>query len=137
MATVTTTNCNTRLDALTTAAGTTGYLWVYSGSAPAKSGGAFASATGTLLSKHSMANPIAGSAASGVLTCSAIADATASADGTPGYFRITSDSTTTDGTTTIVQGTAGVSSGELSFGSTVSSGGTVTINSLTLTDGSV
>lgn len=130
-----TTTRNKALDAITTDAGATAYLWVYTGSPPGKTMGAFNSATGTLLSKHSMANPIGGAASNGVFTASAIADATATGTGAPGYFRINTNSSATDGTTTIVEGTAGVGSGDLNFAASVTTGATVSITSLTITEG--
>ncbi len=57
--------------------------------------------------------------------------------GTPNFFRMI-DGATDDGTHTQVQGTAGVSSGELSFASPIASGGTVSITaSMTITEGNV
>lgn len=134
MAKLKTADRNAALDAITTTAGATAYLWVYTGSAPGKTSNNFNAATGTLLSKHAMSNPIAPASVNGVLTCSTITASAAVASGTPGYWRINTDSTTTDGTTTVMEGSCGISSGELSFPGTVSSGTTVT-PTLAITEG--
>lgn len=126
---------NKALDAITTDAGTTAYLFVYSGSAPAKSSNAFVAPTGTLLAKFALPNPIAPASATGVLTLSAITSVTGSASGTPGYARICTASTDTDGSGCIFQCDAGVGSGSLNFSSTISSGGSVGISSFTISEG--
>lgn len=61
--------------------------------------------------------------------------ASAGAGATPGHFRIYNSQATMDGTTCILQGSAGVGSGDLSFDGTITSGQTVTINTFTLTSG--
>ena len=53
-------------------------------------------------------------------------DSTADSSGTPGNFVIKQDSTV------LLQGTAGVGSGDLSFDTTISLGGTVTISSFSI-----
>ena len=118
-----------RVARISTDVGTTGYLFVYTGSAPSKT----AASTGTKLVSMPTANPF-GSSASAVLTASAIANQNGLASGTPGYFRLCSSSLE-DGSNVILQGTAGVSSGDLSFSATVSLGGQVSITSFTITDG--
>ena len=118
-----------RVARISTDVGTTGYLFVYTGSAPSKT----AAATGTKLVSMPTANPF-GSSASAVLTASAIANQNGLASGTPGYFRLCSSSLE-DGTNVILQSSAGVSSGDLSFSATVSLGGQVSITSFTVTDG--
>lgn len=109
--------------------GSTAYLWVWSGSEPAKN----VAPTGTNLAKFAMANPIGsiGSGSSqGVLTVTAPSNVTALASGTPGYYRITTGSTDTNGSTVIVQGTSGVTvSAPTGLGATPSgSGGTLAAN---------
>lgn len=107
----------------------TSRIKIYTGSAPSKT----ASPTGTLLSTLTPSATF-GTTATGVLTANAITnDSSAAASGTPGYYRII-DGTTDDGTHTQVQGSAGVGSGDLNFSSTIASGGTVSITSLTYTD---
>jgi len=131
-----TTTRNKATDAITTDAGTTAHLWVLAGTAPAKSGNAFQSFAGsTVLANFALANPIAPGSSVGVLTFSAISNVSGAASGTPGCYIITTDGTTKDGTTTIVQGSAAVGSGDLNFASTIASGGTVGITSFTMTEG--
>jgi hypothetical protein len=78
--------------------GSTSYLLIYTGSAPATCGTA---ASGTLLASLPCSNPFAGAPASGVLTASAITSAAAVANGTAGYWRLCTSSA---GTTVIAQG---------------------------------
>ena len=82
---------------ISTQASTTAFLLIYTGSAPVNCGTA---ASGTLLASLAMSNPI-GSASAGVLTMSAITQASAAATGTAGYWRICTSSA---GTTCIAQG---------------------------------
>jgi hypothetical protein len=120
----------TMVGAISTSIGATSRVKIYTGSAPAKT----AAPTGTLLSTLTPAATF-GSSATGVLTAGAIAnDTSAAASGTPGYYRII-DGTVDDGTHTQIQGSAAVGSGDLNFSSTIASGGTVSITSLTYTDG--
>jgi hypothetical protein len=130
-----TTTRNKATDAITTDAGATAHLMVWSGSAPAKSSNNFVAPTGTLLATFALANPIGSGSAVGVLTLSAISNVTGAASGTPGYYRISTASSDTDGTTVIAQGSSGVGSGDLNFASTISSGGTVGITSFVYTEG--
>jgi hypothetical protein len=120
---------------ITTAAGTTAYLYVYTGSAPAKVSNAFVAPTGTLLALFALANPIGPTGVVGVLTLTPPSNVTASASGTPGYYRIGTAATDTNGSGCIVQGSSGVGSGDLNFASTIASGGTCGITSFTYTEG--
>src|SRR4029077_10640153 len=100
------------------------------GSAPSKT----ASPTGTLLATLTP-NATFGTVSTGVLTCNSItSDTNAAASGTPGYYRVI-DGTTDDGTHTQIQGSAAVGSGDINFSSTITSGGTVSITSLSYTEG--
>lgn len=118
------------LDEIVTAITATSRIKIYSGSAPSKT----ASPTGTLLATLTPANPF-GSVSGGVLTVGSItSDTNAAASGTPGYYRVI-DGTTDDGSHTQLQGSAGVGSGDINFGSTIAAGGTVAISSLTYTEG--
>ena len=120
----------TMMTAIVTAITSTSRIKIYSGSAPAKT----ATPTGTLLSTLTPSATF-GTVSGGVLTANAItSDSSAAASGTPGYYRVI-DGTTDDGTHTQIQGSAGVGSGDINFGSTISSGGTVAISSLTYTQG--
>lgn len=125
---------NARMDAITTALGTTAYLEVFTGSPPGKTSNVFNADSGTKLASLAMSNPAAGATVNGLLTFNAITSATALASGTPGYYR---KKTAQNGaaSTVIEEGTAGVGSGELNFNSTVASGGTASITSDTLTEG--
>ena len=125
-----------RLDEITASAGATAWLQVWDGAVPATP---VTAPAGTLLASCAMSNPIAGAApnsgSAGTLPMDAIADDTdANAAGTPTFFRIATSETGT--TTGVVQGSAGVGSGDLNFDSTIAAGGTVSITSLVITDGS-
>ena len=116
--------------AISTSIGATSKIKIYSGTAPSKT----AAPTGTLLSTLTPSATF-GTSTTGVLTAGAItSDSSAAASGTPGYYRII-DGSTDDGTHTQVQGSCGVGSGDINFSSTIASGGTVAITSLTYTEG--
>lgn len=101
-----TTHRNTRLDALTTAIGASGLLRIYDGTRPATGGTAT-----TLLAQLALSATAAGSAASGVLTFSAITqDSSADATGTATWFRLT-----TSGGTAVVDGDVGISGSDLNL----------------------
>jgi hypothetical protein len=121
---------NTRLGDVISALGATARLLVYTGTEPALT----ASPTGTLLCTFTLANPVGPAASGGVATWTNPSNVTAAASGTPGYYRVI-DGSTDDGTHTQVQGSAGVGSGDLNFGSTIASGGTVSITSIAYTEG--
>lgn len=132
-----TTTANAALDKITTDAGTTAYMQIWT-SVAAPSSHAFPAAGGTLLVTLPMTNPIAPGASNGVLTLSAITTTAAVASGTPGGYRIITQSTDTDGTHVIAQGTCAVTSGgEINFASTIASGGNVSITTgMTVTNAS-
>ena len=122
---------NNRLDEITGLAGASAWLQFWDGSIPATPATA---PGGTLLASCSMSNPIAPIASSGALTMSTIADDTnANASGTPTFARI---ATTETGTTSgVVQMSAGVGSGDITFDAAIVAGGTVTVTALVVTDG--
>lgn len=123
---------NNRLDEITALAGATAWLQIWDGALPATPATAPA---GTLLASCAMSNPIAAAASGGVLTISAItSDTNANATGTPTFARIATSETGT--TTGIVQMSAAVGSGDLNFDASIVAAGTVSITSLTITDGS-
>lgn len=93
------THQNNNVADVTTQAGATAFLLIYTGTVPATCATA---ASGTLLASLAMSNPIAGAPSAGVLTMSAITSAAAAASGTAGYWRICTSSA---GTTVIAQGT--------------------------------
>jgi hypothetical protein len=105
-------------------------LRIYDGSRPATGG----SAT-TLLAQLTLTDPSASSASSGVLTLSSIAqDASADATGTATWFRIVQS----DGSTHVMDGsvTATGGGGDLTLNSTsITTGGTVSVTSFTITAG--
>jgi len=125
---------NSRLDAVTSALSTTAYLEVFTGTPPGKTSGTFNADTGTKLASLPMSNPAAPPSSGGVLTFSTITTENALASGTPGYARM---KTAQNGAaaTVVVEMTAGVGSGDLSFNSTLTSGGAVSITSATITEG--
>jgi hypothetical protein len=125
---------NSRVNALTTALGTAAYLEVFTGAPAGKSGGTFNADPGTKLASLALSNPVAAGASAGLLTFSAITSGTGLASGTPASFRL---KTAASGavSTVIVEGDAAVGSGSLNFASAISSGGTVSISSATITEG--
>jgi hypothetical protein len=125
---------NARLDRLTTDLGTTAYLEVFNGAPTGKTAGTFNADPSTRLCTLPMSNPVAPGSSAGLLTFSAITSATALASGVPASFRI---KTATLGavSTVIVEGDAAVGSGSLNFASSITSGGTVSISSATITEG--
>jgi hypothetical protein len=125
---------NTRLAAITTALGTAAYLEVFTGAPAGKTAGTFNADPGTKLASLALANPAAGSASAGLLTFGTITSGTGLASGTPASFRL---KTAAGGapSTVIVEGDAAVGSGSLNFASAISSGGTVSISSATITEG--
>ena len=95
---------NARMDAITTAIGTSGLFRIYDGTKPAPGGTAT-----TLLAELALSATAAAAAAAGVLTFSAITqDASANGTGTATWFRIV-----TSGGTYVIDGTAGTSGTDL------------------------
>ena len=118
---------NAQLDAITTFAGGTAKLTIYSGTRPA-TGGTATTALVTLTCNATFAP----AASSGVLTLNAITSANATSTGTASWFRLFK----TDGTTIVMDGNVGTSGSDLNF-NTVSfvSGASVAISSFTITAG--
>lgn len=120
------TNAMTQLN---TDIGASAVIKLWSGSAPAACGTAD---SGTLLVQFTANAGGFGTAASQVLTAAAVAAVTATASGTPGYFRIYPSSPTT--TNAVVQGTVGTSGTDMILtAATVTAGQTVNFTSLTVT----
>lgn len=114
---------------LNTDIGINAVIKVFTGSAPANCGTAD---TGTLLVTFAGNAGGFGSAASQVLTASAVAAATAAGTGTAGYFRIYPAAATT--TNAVVQGTCGLSASDMILTNTsIVSGQTCNFTSLTVT----
>lgn len=112
---------NAELDAAIEPALDGGYLRIYSGAVPANADASLGSPT--LLAELRFGSPAFGSASSGTKTANAITGAVAVASGTPTFFRALKS----DGSTVVIQGTAGAS-GDLVL-SGISSGDSVTVAS--------
>ncbi len=126
----TTTERNTRMDALATAIGNAGILKIYSGSVPANVGASIGASV--LLAQLTCGTPFAGASSGGVLTANAIStESSADATGTATYFRITNS-----GGTAQIQGSVGTSGADLNLNTTsIVAGAAVSVTSLTLTEG--
>lgn len=120
---------NAALDEITAAIGTSGFLRIYNGTQPANPGTALSG--NTLLAELPLSSTAAGAASGGVLTFSAITDeASAPATGTQTWASLV-----TSGGTRVVDMSCGNGSGDLNLSGTITSGGTVSVSSLTITDG--
>ena len=118
---------NAQLDALTTFAGNSGKLRIYSGSRPATGG-----AITTLLVELTMNATAFGAAASGVLTAGAITSGTAVATGTATWARLFKS----DGTTIVADLGVGTSGQEVTIATTsIVTSATVACSSLVITRG--
>lgn len=117
---------NGMLDQITTRAGASALLRIYSGSRPATGGTAT-----TLLAELTCNATFAPSATGGVLTLNSItADGSANATGTATWFRIVQSG----GSTFVLDGSVGTSGSDLNLNSTsIVSGGTVSVTSFTIT----
>jgi len=115
----------TRITALLTAIGTSGFLDIYDGTKPAVGG------TATTRLAHIPLQATAGTVASGVLTFNTPMTASAAASGTATWARLTNS-----GGTAQADMTVGLGSSDINFDSvTFVSGGTVSVTSLTITEG--
>jgi len=119
---------NARLDAITTFAGASGKLRIYSGTRPATGG-----AITTLLAELTLNATFAPAAAAGVLTLNAIAsDASADATGTATWARIFKS----DGTTIVLDCSVGTSAADIILTTTsVVAAAAVACTSATITEG--
>ncbi|MFA8457918.1 hypothetical protein ACEPUR_09115 [Burkholderia pseudomallei] len=116
------------LDAITTQAGASALLSIYSGTRPA-TGGALSG--NTLLAQLTCNATFAPASSGGVLTLNSIASATAAATGTAVWARLT-----TSGGTFIADFSVGTSGTEIIIGTTsITSGATVSVSSATITAG--
>lgn len=118
---------NARLDAITTAIGTSGLLRIYDGSRPASGGAAT-----TLLAELAFSTTAAPGASSGVLTFSSITqDSSANATGTATWFRMV-----TSGGTFVVDGSIATSGSDLNLTTTsIVTGQPVSVTSCVITEG--
>ena len=119
---------NTMLDAITTAAGASALLRIYSGSRPATGGAAT-----TLLAELTCNATFAPAASGGVLTLNAITqDSSADASGTATWFRTVKS----DGTTHVLDGNVGTSGSDLNLTTTtIVAAQPVSVSSFTITEG--
>lgn len=119
---------NAMLDAITTQAGASALLNIYSGTRPA-TGGALSG--NTLLAQLTCNATFAPASSGGVLTLNSIANATAAATGTAVWARLT-----TSGGTFVADFSVGTSGTEILIGTTsITSGATVSVSSATITAG--
>lgn len=123
-----TTYRNTIMDALTTEAGASALILIYSGTQPSGGG----APSGTLLGTLTCAATFAPASSGGVITLNSITgDSSADATGTAAWFRLTQSDTTwvMDGDVTVTGG-----GGDLTLNSTsIVIGGTINITSGTFT----
>jgi hypothetical protein len=118
---------NAQLDAITTFAGSGAKLRIYSGSQPATGGTAT-----TLLAEFTLGTPFASAAAAAVLSPNLPSATTGAAAGTATWFRIVK----ADGTTHVIDGTAGTSGADLILNTTtISIGVAVSVTAFTITRG--
>lgn len=104
---------NSQLDAITTRAGASALLRIYSGTRPADANTALSG--NTLLAELTCNSTFAAGAASGVLTLNAITqDSSADATGTATFFRMVKS----DGTTVVMDGSIGTSGSDLNLTTT-------------------
>lgn len=119
---------NTRMDAITTAIGTSGLMKMYT------VGGGATACSGTLLVTNALSATAAAAASGGVLTFNAISNGTAVAGS--GTAAICATITTSGGTVVVDGLTVGTSGTNVVLNSNlISSGQTVSITSATLTHG--
>ena len=117
---------NAQLDAVETATGASAKLRLYTGAAPANCA---AAATGTLLIEIALPSDWMNAASGTTKTKLGTWTGTASAAGTAGYFRVVDNA----GTTTHIQGTCGIGSGDLALTNTnLQVGQSIVIDSFTL-----
>lgn len=120
------TNAMTQLN---TDIGASAVIKLFSGAAPANCGTAD---SGTMLVQFAGNAGGFGTLTGAVLNASAVASVTATASGTPGYFRIYPSAATT--TNAVVQGTVGTTGTDMILtAATVTSGQTVNFTSLSVT----
>lgn len=120
---------NNGLDEITALIGTSGLLRIYNGTQPA--GPDTALSGNTLLAELPLSATAAPAASGGVLTFNSITDeGSAPASGTQTWATLT-----TSAGVRVVDMSCGNGSGDLNLSGTVTSGGTVSVTSLTITDG--
>src|SRR5208337_3184421 len=112
------------MTSINTVASTTAHLFIYSGTQPTKTTsptGTSAITAGIALSSTAFTQGTDGTDANTKLTLAGVPlTGTATASITPGWYRVTNNATD-NGTHTVLQGSAGVGSGDLNFASAISS----------------
>ena len=118
---------NARLDAITTAVGTAGFIRIYDGVRPATGG-----TVTVLLAELTVPGAFAPAAAAGVLTVNAVTqDSSANATGTATWFRVV-----TSAGVFVIDGSVAVSASDMNLTTTsIVLGGPVAISSFTITSG--
>ena len=117
---------NTRMDAITTAIGTSGFLDIYDGTRPASGGTAT-----NKLAHLPLSATAAASSSGGVLTFNAITSANALLTGTATWFRVT-----TSAGVFVIDGSIGTSGSDLNLTTTsIVSGQPVSVSSFVDTEG--
>lgn len=121
---------NAKLDALSTYAGTSAKLRIYSGTKPTNPDTAI---SGTLLVELTCnATAFAGAASGGVLTANAISNGAAVASGTATHYRLWKS----NGTTPVLDGTVGTATSDLILDNTsINTSQVVAVSSFTITEG--
>lgn len=118
---------NAQMDAITTFAGNGAKLRIYDGARPATGGTAT-----TLLAEFTLGSPFAPGASGGVLSPTLPSATTGSAAGTAAWWRIVK----ADGTTFVMDGSAGTSGTDIVLNTaTISVGVAVSLSSWTITRG--
>lgn len=118
---------NAQLDAITTFAGAGAKLRIYNGTRPATGGAAT-----TLLAEFTLGSPFASAASGGVLSPDLPADTTGASAGTATWFRIVK----ADGTTQVIDGSAGTSGTDLVLNTaSISVGVAVSVTAFSITRG--
>lgn len=119
-----------RMDAVVTDVGTSAKIRVYNGTRPTNVGTALSG--NTLLAELTGNASQFGTTSNGALTVSAITnDSSADASGTPTFARIFKS----DGTTAVMDISAGVGSGDLNFSTALTAGQIVSITSFVIAEG--
>ena len=122
---------NAKLDAITTAVGSAGILKVYDNSAAQPAGPGTAVPGGSvLLATFTLGTPFASAASGGVLSPNLPSNVNGAATGTQAWFRVYK----TDGTTAVIDGSAGTSGCDMNLSGTVVSGQPISITSWSFTD---
>lgn len=122
---------NKRLDGITTAAGNSGFIKLYTGTQPTDANTALSG--NTLLSTLTCNATFAASASSGALTLNSItSDTSAAATGTATFFRMLKS----DAATVVMDGTVGTSACDMNINTTsIVTAATVACTSFVVTDG--